>query len=83
MRFYEIGSAIFFVSLVTIAVGIMVLNYFYDEYYPDDNLIEEVIEKKIENVTGLDIDLTPESKESDVKDETQEILNIILERHSD
>ncbi len=29
----------------------------------DDNIIEEAIENKIEDVTGLDLDLSPESKE--------------------
>lgn len=29
----------------------------------DDNLIEEAIEDKIEDATGLDIDLTPDSQE--------------------
>lgn len=29
----------------------------------DDNIIEEAIEKKIENKIGLDIDLTPSSPE--------------------
>lgn len=28
---------------------------------PDDNIFEEMIEKKIEEATGLDIDLSPES----------------------
>lgn len=29
----------------------------------DDHAIEEAVEKKIEDVTGLDVDLTPESPE--------------------
>lgn len=29
----------------------------------DDNIIEELIEKKIENKIGLDLDLTPSTKE--------------------
>jgi hypothetical protein len=31
--------------------------------YPDDNIVEESVEKIIENETGLDVDLTPFSKE--------------------
>ena len=31
--------------------------------YPQDNLIEEVIEDAIEKNTGLDLDLSPSSKE--------------------
>ena len=30
----------------------------------DDNIIEEAIENKIKDTTGLDLDLSPESKES-------------------
>jgi hypothetical protein len=29
----------------------------------DDNIIEEAVENKIEDVTGLDVDLTPHSEE--------------------
>lgn len=32
-----------------------------------DNIIEEIIEDKIKDETGLDIDITPESSESDEK----------------
>lgn len=31
--------------------------------YPQDNAIEEAIEQKIEDYTGIDMDLSPESKE--------------------
>jgi len=31
----------------------------------DDNIIEEAIENKVEDVTGLNIDLSPESEEKD------------------
>lgn len=30
---------------------------------PDDNIIEEAVENKIEDATGLNIDLSPESPE--------------------
>lgn len=36
---------------------------FYQKNVPDDNPIEELLEEKIEDVTGLDLDLTPESEE--------------------
>lgn len=29
----------------------------------DDNILEEAVENKIEDVTGLDVDLTPDSPE--------------------
>ena len=32
--------------------------------FADDNIIEEAIENKIKDATGLDLDLSPESKES-------------------
>lgn len=31
--------------------------------YPDDNVVEEMVEEKIEDITGLDIDLSPASPE--------------------
>lgn len=31
--------------------------------YPQDNIVEEIIEEIIESKTGLDIDLTPRSPE--------------------
>ena len=34
-----------------------------DESIPDDSAVEEAIEDKIEDVTGLSIDLTPSSPE--------------------
>jgi len=33
------------------------------EAYPDDNFIEELIEEKIEDFTGLDLDLSSGSEE--------------------
>ena len=32
--------------------------------YPQDNIAEEVLEEVIEQKTGLDIDLSPETKEN-------------------
>jgi len=32
--------------------------------YPQDNVIEEMIEAKIEQVTGVDVDLSPSTPES-------------------
>lgn len=58
------------ILLFTIVVGIVVIggsNYFLDQYYPDDNLIEENLENVIESELGLKpgtIDLTPESQEA-------------------
>ena len=33
------------------------------ESYPQDNIVEEMVEAKIQSVTGLDIDLSPSSPE--------------------
>lgn len=63
MKFRELASAVFFITAVSIGVLIIVANYFYEEYYPDDNFVEEAVEKQIEQKTGVDIDLTPESIE--------------------
>ena len=34
-----------------------------EENYPSDNFVEEAVEQKIKDSTGLDIDLTPASPE--------------------
>ena len=34
--------------------------------YPDDNLVEEIVEEVIEDRTGIDVDLSPLSPESAV-----------------
>lgn len=34
------------------------------EKYPDDNYIEELVEQIIHSETGIDLDLSPYSKES-------------------
>jgi len=31
--------------------------------YPQDNIVEEIVEDAIENETGIDVDLSPSSKE--------------------
>lgn len=33
------------------------------KYYPQDNVVEEVVEEVIKDKTGMDIDLTPSSPE--------------------
>jgi len=43
-------------------VGTGVIKKFYPSYQ-DDNIVEEMVEKVIESQTGMDVDLTPFSKE--------------------
>ncbi len=35
------------------------------ENYPHDNFVEEIIEDHLENITGIDLDLSPSSKEKE------------------
>lgn len=42
--------------------AILIMKHFYPSY-KDDNVVEEKIEKVIHLKTGLDMDLTPTSKE--------------------
>lgn len=37
------------------------------QVYPQDNVVEEILEEAIDQETGLDLDLSPFSKENDVK----------------
>jgi hypothetical protein len=43
-------------------MAILILKHFYPSY-KDDNIIEEKVEKIVQLKTGLDMDLTPTSKE--------------------
>lgn len=40
--------------------------------YKDDNIIEEYVESILEEKTGVDIDLTPQSEEIDARREDRE-----------
>lgn len=62
MKFYDAGLIVFIV-VASLAAVIAIGNYVYDEYWPDDNPVEEGIEKELERRTGVDIDLTPGSPE--------------------
>ena len=48
-----LATAIFFLSC----------NTRFGKSYPQDNIVEEIIEELIESKTGLDIDLSPNSPE--------------------
>jgi len=49
--------------IVLVLMGsIVIVKHFYPSY-KDDNVIEEKVEKIVQLKTGLDMDLTPTSKE--------------------
>ena len=50
--------------IVSVTILCAVIGIVSDKYLGDDNLVEEESEQIIKNETGLDIDLTPKSKES-------------------
>lgn len=49
------------IGLAIGAAGIAIGTKFYN--MKQDNVIEEFVEEEIENETGLDIDITPDSEE--------------------
>jgi len=52
------------VIVIFLMASIAVVKYYYPAY-KDDNVIEEKVEKVVQLKTGLDMDLTPTSKEKD------------------
>jgi hypothetical protein len=51
------------IIVVLLLMGsVVILKHFYPSY-KDDNVIEEKVEKVVQLKTGLDVDLTPISKE--------------------
>lgn len=62
MKLYDAGSILILV-LFSISIAIGVGNFFYEEYWIDDNVAEEVVEHIIEDKTGANIDLTPKTPE--------------------
>ncbi len=59
MKLFD-GGVILIISIVVFAAVIGVIS---SKYLGDDNALEEATEAVIEKETGLDIDLTPTSKE--------------------
>ncbi len=59
MKMYELGTLI----IITIISLCVVAGLASKIWYGDDNPIEETAEKIIELETGIDIDLSPDSKE--------------------
>jgi hypothetical protein len=58
------GLSIKLIILGIAFVGTGVIKKFYPSSYQDDNIVEEMVEKVIESQTGMDVDLTPFSKEN-------------------
>ncbi len=52
------------VIVIFLMASIAVVKYYYPAY-KDDNVIEEKVEKVVQLKTGLDMDITPTSKEKD------------------
>jgi hypothetical protein len=50
------------IIVIFLMASIAVVKYYYPAY-KDDNVIEEKVEKVVQLKTGLDMDLTPTSKE--------------------
>lgn len=63
----EVSTTIMFVGAAVAAVAILcigVYEHFTEtDVYKDDNAAEEMVEAVIQNQTGLDVDLSPLSKE--------------------
>ena len=62
MKLFD-GTMIIIVAIAVSAVLIGATNYIWDQYWPDDCLVEEIVEQAIEQKTGLNLDLTPNSPE--------------------
>ncbi len=50
-------------GLIPAAMGAVLVVKYYWPNYKDDNVVEETIEQVIESQTGIDVDITPLSKE--------------------
>lgn len=58
MKLYEGGMLVLGILVVALAAG-----YASSRFLGQDNPVEEAAEEVIESQTGIDIDLTPESRE--------------------
>jgi len=52
------------ISLTVLAGAVVGCNWKVWKNYPQDNIVEEIIEEVIESKTGLDIDLSPSTPEN-------------------
>lgn len=60
MKLYDFGIVIIIGVIAVCAIG----GYVSSRYLGNDNPIEEAAEEVIEEETGLDVDLSPDSKET-------------------
>lgn len=58
MKLYDIS-----VFIVGVLVFVLVVGIVSSKYYGPDNIVEEISEKIIEEETGIDLDLSPETEE--------------------
>lgn len=63
MKYFTVGEIIIGLTFFSM----IVVGFISHKFLGDDNIIEEIVEAIIKKKTGLDIDLTPRSKEK--KDE--------------
>ena len=59
MKLYELGTIMLIITSITIVIGIG-SRYFFG----DDNQVEELCETIVEETTDIDVDFSPESKET-------------------
>lgn len=64
LKWKEIHPMAKYVCLPIILLGTVALAWYGCCKYPQDNIIEEIVEDIIEDETGIDVDLSPYSKES-------------------
>lgn len=62
MNKFEIIKAIIF-FVVGLALGFSLKSCQIIKHYPEDNIVEEMVEEVIKGKTGIGIDLTPSTKE--------------------
>jgi len=54
----------FWTAIVIAMLSAIVASCSYFSWYPQDNVVEEIVEELIKKETGIDIDLSPFSPES-------------------
>ena len=64
MKLYDLGTIALLIGLAALAT----VGYFSHKYLGHDNAVEEKIEEVVKEKTGLNVDLTPDTKEIKVAD---------------
>ena len=61
--FSWLNSYLFWIISIPVCVGLVMVIKKYFPCYKDDCAVEQVVEKVIEEKTGIKVDLTPQSPE--------------------